>query len=394
MSANIYPSINSNPLFGLQVGNLVISGKTDNYGYYKYSGTLNPGYYLLVGQNVVFQCQSNASNSSFYGNANANTYGTAIIRIVNAESNFRIYSAGEDSTRYPIIANNPTTFFFDGTYFCGTSNYNNFFSKTTDGITYTYSSISWPGAANTVNSGAYNASVTNKYILVGGASYILTSTDSITWTSRTSGLSTGSITDVQINSSLTNKYVVINNAGSIISSTDGITWTARTSGTTSSLWCLATSTTATNKYVAVGAGGIIVYSTDGATWSTATFNYSVANLGYVEFLNGSYWATSDYGSIFNSTDGITWTIKFTTSGNFGDIAYYDNLYWATDAGVAAVSTDGNTWNLAATPMTSLDTGSANKKTKIILGNNMAIGAKTATSPAYFALYSLPNYTTY
>ena len=67
--------------------------------------------------------------------------------------------------------------------------------------------------------------------MVGVNGTILTSTDGISWTSRTSG-SSSNLNDVIYGNGL---YIVVGASGTIITSSDGTSWTERTSGTTNQL---------------------------------------------------------------------------------------------------------------------------------------------------------------
>ena len=69
-------------------------------------------------------------------------------------------------------------------------------------------------------------------MVVGVSGTILTSSDGITWTSRTSGTSN----DLYGVAFANNTFVVVGVSGTILTSSDGITWTSRTSGTTNTLW--------------------------------------------------------------------------------------------------------------------------------------------------------------
>ena len=71
-----------------------------------------------------------------------------------------------------------------------------------------------------------------KFVSVGDLGTILTSSDGISWTSRTSG-TTQSLYDVSYGGST---FVAVGYSGTILTSSDGTTWTSRTSGTSQALW--------------------------------------------------------------------------------------------------------------------------------------------------------------
>jgi hypothetical protein len=65
-----------------------------------------------------------------------------------------------------------------------------------------------------------------------GTQTILTSSDGISWTSRTSGTTNYLIGVTYANST----FVAVGYYGSIVTSSDGISWTSRTSGTINDLY--------------------------------------------------------------------------------------------------------------------------------------------------------------
>ena len=70
------------------------------------------------------------------------------------------------------------------------------------------------------------------FVSVGGSGTILTSSDRVTWTSRTSGTS-DQIREVTYGNCT---FVTVGDNGTILTSTDGTSWTSRTSGTTNTLY--------------------------------------------------------------------------------------------------------------------------------------------------------------
>ena len=69
------------------------------------------------------------------------------------------------------------------------------------------------------------------FVTVGESGTILTSSDGVTWTSRTSGTS-DKIREVTYGNS---SFVTVGDNGTILTSTDGTSWTLRTSGTSEDL---------------------------------------------------------------------------------------------------------------------------------------------------------------
>ena len=170
----------------------------------------------------------------------------------------------------------------------------------------------------------------------------------------TSGLTTTQLNYMAFGAGV---FVAIGNDGIIQSSTDGITWTTRTSGTTNNLIKLYY---LNSNFFAVGYNRTLLKSADGITWTTISFNVGVAtdiflalaygngayvvtarNLGgigqvyrsttaannswtyysnspafvtvnRIQFLNNKFFCFTSGNTMYNSSDGITWT-NFTAS---------------------------------------------------------------------------------
>ena len=161
------------------------------------------------------------------------------------------------------------------------------------------------------------------FVAVGGnvrsRSYIVTSTDGITWTSRTSPVSDELRAIVYANG----MFVAVGYNGTIVTSTDGITWTKQNSTVTSVFLAIAYGN---GMFVAVGSSGTIVTSTDGITWTKQTPPVS-AELLAIAYGNGMFVAVGSPGTIVTSTDGITWTKQTSpVSGKFKATAYGNGMF--------------------------------------------------------------------
>ena len=113
-------------------------------------------------------------------------------------------------------------------------------------------------------------------------------------------------------------FVSVGNSGTILTSSDGILWTKRTSGK----WEYLSGVTYGNGlFVTVGSlSGIILTSPDGNSWTKRTSGTSKYLRG-VTSGNGLFVTVGFLGTILTSPDGITWTER--TSGIFR------NLYGVT-----------------------------------------------------------------
>ncbi len=148
----------------------------------------------------------------------------------------------------------------------------------------------------------------NNTYVVGGSSFLATSTNTISWTLRTVGSSN------QCNAITfgNNIYVVAGSSGTLSTSTNAIIWTARTvppspfgNGPRGLIYL-------NNQYIAYGepTGGrsYFVASTDSITWilrtATENINHPISD---VTFGNGIYVLSIPLLYIRNSTDSIIWT---------------------------------------------------------------------------------------
>jgi hypothetical protein len=150
-------------------------------------------------------------------------------------------------------------------------------------------------------------------------------------------------------------------------------------GYTSLTTCANNPLSSSGDFAAVGAGGTIFTSSDGMTWAAATTVptglpdlYAVT--GYAAYQNnpgnpGLRWvAVGNGGTAIYSTDGITWLAGSTATANPGNyplrsITQVNGTFFAVgDTGTIIYSTDGNTWSRAA------NSGTTNKLNGVTHGN--------------------------
>jgi hypothetical protein len=107
-------------------------------------------------------------------------------------------------------------------------------------------------------------SLTNVFIVVGDSGAIYTSPwfGSGGLASRTSGTANG-LKAIDSNGTMA---VAVGDGGTIVTSTDGITWTVRTSGTASDL-CTVKWISSISKWVAAGDDSSFFISSNGITWA-------------------------------------------------------------------------------------------------------------------------------
>ena len=223
------------------------------------------------------------------------------------------------------------------------------------------------------------------YVAVGGSGVLITSSDGITWTQRTSSFGTNEITSVAYGNGL---WVAAGRMGQSASSPDGITWTQRARVTSygylfamvfangkwvvagdcyegqspcvfystdlSSAWKSSSTGLSANKYivdVAYGGGRFVVgrdngmtnTSGDGVTWINQTSVPDSGALHRVFYANGLWLAGGDYYTLGYSTNAVNWT---RASVSFVPYSFaYGNGKWIAggQSGAMASSADGMHW---------------------------------------------------
>jgi spore germination protein YaaH len=171
------------------------------------------------------------------------------------------------------------------------------------------------------------------YIACGDNGAIVRSTNGTTWATVASGttlslqgvgygadfVSTGDTNGVPAESPL---FVITGASGLIMTSSNGLSWTPRTSGTT--VW-ISDVMYGNGYYVAVG-NTRILRSADGITWSfttNATYLYRAA------YCAGVFKAAGASGAIWTSTDGLSWESEASgTAETIRGISYADDQFAA------------------------------------------------------------------
>lgn len=219
-------------------------------------------------------------------------------------------------------------------------------SATPSGIATSTDLVTWTSQTSGVTSTIYTVTYGNGIFVFGGMGGILrTSTDGITWTARTSGTATTAYISEIIYAG--GQYLYVNSVGGISTSTDAITWTARTSGTASALRRVVY---ANNLYIAGGVGNNLRSSTDGITWTARAMGVTNTIYG-ITYGNSIYVIAGQTGMLRSSTDLVTWTAR--TSGTASDIynLNYDSttseFYYVDVNGLVGTSTDAITWSTLA-----------------------------------------------
>lgn len=220
----------------------------------------------------------------------------------------------------------------------------NYFGKSSDGITWSVSSLS-AGSSTYYQTLAWNGS----FWCAVGYNYAAKSTDGVSWT--TSYFSGFNGYEIDLISDGTKFYTVNPTSNGTYYSSTGTSWSyaavaANVSGMNYS----------SGKYTAVTQDGYVYSSTTGTSWSLAAYLPEKGNApagGTSQWLglaynNGNY-ATivSSTNFISTSSDGTTWVGQKLPYFNWNSVAYGNNLYVASPGTATSpylyTSTDGLRW---------------------------------------------------
>ena len=223
-----------------------------------------------------------------------------------------------------------------------------------DGVNWTThagtASLNWTGV--TYGKGLFVA------VAQDGASStdVMTSPDGVTWTPRTSaGFMTGTTPHLWQGVTYGNgTFVAVSGdssgtaAGEVMTSTDGITWTSRTSAAAGRYYNVGYGN---GLFVATpGSGSAIMTSPDGVTWTTrpsaATGNQYLG----ITYGNGLFVMTPTTTGIpiLTSPDGITWTARTSTNTTkqWAAVAYGNGVFAMTAGDSAFIQTSGTNDTIA------------------------------------------------
>ena len=138
-----------------------------------------------------------------------------------------------------------------------------------------------------------------QFIVSGGRGVVLTSSNGVNWTSRTSG-TTNFLSSL---APFPGGLVATGDRGTVLTSTNGINWTARTSGTTN--WLYHASYVG-GLMLAVGENGIILTTTNAVNW-TARTSGTTRWLNNVQAVDDTLFIVGNQGTVLASANGVIWT---------------------------------------------------------------------------------------
>ena len=211
------------------------------------------------------------------------------------------------------------------------------------------------------NSSISTASFGNGIFFAGGTAtggsgpYLITSTNGITWTTRTSNFGSTSITASTFGN---NTYLIGGLGGAIGTSPDATTWTLRSSSFGSN--SINFLTFGNGVFVGGASSGDLRSSTDGVTWTTRTGAFGTS----INYADGAFGAgvfvVAGSGSVgtgvITSTNGITWTFYDAVNPSLSSVSFANNIFIAGGStGAMSISTNGITWNRRPSGITTNET---------------------------------------
>lgn len=311
--------------------------------------TYGNGKYVAVVDNYIYSSTNFLTWTQVFtnvGDAASGSYQFYGVRYVNnvflAGGRGILYSSTDAVTWTLRFRGVPTNNINAGAYFNNQfilANSQQFFCVSTDNVTYTM--YAYPASVTVQLASEYSDANEVMFGATGGNTY-LRSTNGTTWTSATVPFTTTSaITKMN---KLQGTYFATGSTGQMQTSTDLVTWTSRSASFGAST--INTTAFGAGVYVAGGNGGRLTYSTDMTTWTATTSNFGTSTIQNIVFANNLFVAVGGGGRITSSTDGITWTGR--TSGTAQTLVrvFYDGANYIAhgNTGTVTLSTDGISWS--------------------------------------------------
>lgn len=190
--------------------------------------------------------------------------------------------------------------------------------------------------------------VEEKYIVVGNNGTVLSSSDTGVWDLKTTN------TNYNLNDIIfaKNTYIAVGDYGTIISSVNSNSWSILTSNTVENLYTVATdeslSASAENSRIVVGgANGTVLMSLNADSWAVQISPTAGTAIMGMTFYNSQFVLVGTSSLIMTSTDGVSWTSKFSQGVNdWYSVHYLNNKYFCLGSGCSVeYSSDGNSWSI-------------------------------------------------
>ena len=211
--------------------------------------------------------------------------------------------------------------------------------KSSDGITWSkYEPETGEQQAHCIAKDTSTGTIVAGYIL----GHIATSTNITDWVHGNNSFGTDTVYGLGSNNA--GIFVACGSNGKLETSPDGITWTSRTTPVSTSLRDVANN--GAGLWVVVGYSGVTMTSNDSITWTLITIPTPVAFLS-VSYGGGLFVAGCLGGFLYTSPDGITWTSR--VSGLTSNIvsSFYNAGMWiiVSEGKKIAYSYNGSTWTV-------------------------------------------------
>ena len=194
----------------------------------------------------------------------------------------------------------------------------------------------------------YEVSFANeRFVSVGGAGAILTSTNGIDWTGADSN-TTNALRGVTYGNG---QFLAVGEQGTVVISPDAVTWRAQNSITNA---LFDTVTFGNGQFVAAGytsrgaqwnvnGNGVIFTSPDGVNWTRRHGDY-IPGLFGVAYGNGLFVAAAYQGTLMTSPNGVNWSQRyFGFQTPFQSVTYGREGFIAAGGGLVMTSKDGLNW---------------------------------------------------
>jgi hypothetical protein len=276
---------------------------------------------------------------------------------------------------------------------------------TTDGTTWTVDK--WPSPSNSnTNQRALNYVNSNYVLALSGRNGIMFSTDEVTWqlsNEPTTVNPLGALNGVPVYGNST--YVSAGASASLWTSTDLISWTSRSlplTGVSTDTGYITAFGNNRFAYTVVISGTEYVYSsTDGITWTDTTpAGITSTNERSLVYGNTLFLLAYNSTSIYTSTDSVTWTTRTTgATNNVTGVAVANNIYFALESGATdggctfLSSTNGTTWTRRT--LLNAAAGVSNTVNDITYFNSKYYyGLASIVTATGTNLYSSTNFTTF
>jgi hypothetical protein len=178
------------------------------------------------------------------------------------------------------------------------------------------------------------------WVAFGFRGQVGTSPDGVTWTMKPHVLPGADVVHVRQAAFGNGVYVAVSDTQSFVSA-DGQAWTPGQGATRTVAFG--------NGLFVASTSGALGYSVDGTHWTSAAVSNGFVPIVHVAFGNGTFIATGADGEEWVSTDGKTWAVQSAVVPSFGMFGFTGfargNFYVENEsaAGIADVSADGVSW---------------------------------------------------